>query len=102
MAQTILAAGFAAAAILYPIHLAYVEAPPDFPTGKKIRLAEVKRHGRDSEQKWVIKGTRVYDITDWIPGRPGGEVILRAVGGTIDKYWDIFSVHKKQRLLRQS
>lgn len=36
------------------------------------------------------------DITDWIPSHPGGEVILRAVGGTIDKYWDIFTIHQKQ------
>jgi len=26
----------------------------------------------------------------------GGEVILRAAGGAIDAYWDIFSIHKKE------
>lgn len=26
----------------------------------------------------------------------GGEVILRATGGAIDPYWDIFTIHQKQ------
>jgi len=26
----------------------------------------------------------------------GGEVILRAAGGAIDAYWDIFSIHKNE------
>jgi sulfite oxidase len=76
---------------------ANAEAPPISTTAKPtIRLADVKSHGEDSEEKWVVKGTKVYDITDWVSAHPGGEVILRAVGGTIDKYWDIFSIHKKQ------
>lgn len=62
---------------------------------RQIRLAEVHKHGSDAEKCWVVKGTKVYDITDWIPNHPGGEVILRAVGGVIDPYWDIFSIHKK-------
>ena len=39
-----------------------------------------------------------YDITDWIPGHPGGDVILRAVGGAIDRYWDIFSIHQNKEI----
>lgn len=75
------------------------EAPPvpnEDPHRRKIRLKEVKLHGRDADAKWVTKGTRVYDITDWIPGHPGGEVILRAVGGAVDPFWNIFTIHKKQ------
>jgi sulfite oxidase len=76
---------------------ANAESPLISTTSKPtIRLADVKAHGEDSDEKWVIKGTKVYDITDWVSAHPGGEVILRAVGGTIDKYWDIFSIHKKQ------
>ena len=66
------------------------------PKGKPLRLSEVREHGKNAERKWVTKGTKVYDITDWIPGHPGGDVILRGVGGAIDRYWDIFSIHKKQ------
>lgn len=68
------------------------------PHTRKIRLKDVKLHGRDAEAKWVTRGTRVYDITDWIPGHPGGEVILRAVGGAIDPFWNIFTIHKKQEV----
>jgi sulfite oxidase len=38
----------------------------------------------------------VYDITEWVGAHPGGEVILRAAGGSIDPYWDIFTIHKRQ------
>ncbi|KAL8746714.1 MAG: hypothetical protein Q9190_001307 [Brigantiaea leucoxantha] len=74
------------------------EAPrrDDTPEPRKIRLEEVRKHGRDAPTKWISKGSRVYDITDWIPGHPGGEVILRAVGGPVDQYWNIFTIHKKQ------
>ncbi|KAI4181922.1 MAG: hypothetical protein L6R41_006329 [Letrouitia leprolyta] len=61
-----------------------------------LRLDEVRKHGRDAEEKWITKGNKVYNITDWIPGHPGGEVILRAVGGPVDQYWNIFTIHKKQ------
>ena len=78
----------------------HADAPPkDAAPGKaNIRLSEVRKHGRNAPEKWVTKGTKVYDITDWIPGHPGGDVILRAVGGAIDSYWNIFSIHKKQEV----
>lgn len=63
---------------------------------RKIRMSEVRKHGRGAETRWVVRKEKVYDITDWIPNHPGGEVILRAVGGVIDVYWDIFTIHKKQ------
>ena len=62
------------------------------------RLSEISSHNKDSENPWVIRGTKVYDITDWIAGHPGGNVILRAAGGSIDPYWNIFSIHKKQEV----
>lgn len=74
---------------------AYAAAPAK---QKTIRLKEVQQHGRDAENIWIIKGTRVYDITDWIPNHPGGEVILRAAGGCIDAYWNIFTIHKKEEV----
>jgi cytochrome b involved in lipid metabolism len=73
----------------------YAEPAPS-QSHRKIRLAEVRQHGRSAESLWVVRGTRVYDITEWIPNHPGGEVILRAVGGVIDSYWNIFSIHQKQ------
>lgn len=80
--------------LFYRPQVAEAEAPIDTPP-RTIRMSEVREHGAKAEHRWIIKGTRVYDITDWIPNHPGGEVILRAVGGVIDAYWDIFSIHKK-------
>ncbi|KAI1324676.1 Oxidoreductase, molybdopterin-binding domain-containing protein [Xylariaceae sp. FL0255] len=62
----------------------------------RYRLCEIKEHGPKSERPWVIYGDKVYDITEWIPAHPGGEVILRAAGGSIEPYWDIFAIHKTQ------
>ncbi|KFY19993.1 hypothetical protein V491_04067, partial [Pseudogymnoascus sp. VKM F-3775] len=63
---------------------------------KYFRLDEISSHDGASARPWVTRGTSVYDITDWIPAHPGGEVILRACGGSIDPYWDIFSIHKRK------
>ncbi|KAI1487381.1 Oxidoreductase, molybdopterin-binding domain-containing protein [Biscogniauxia mediterranea] len=62
----------------------------------RYKLSEIKSHGAKSERPWVIHGDKVYDITDWVPAHPGGEVILRAAGGSIEPYWDIFAIHKSQ------
>lgn len=64
------------------------------PTLPQFRLDEIRKHGADSDNPWVIHGDRVYDITEWIPAHPGGQIILRAAGGSIDPYWDIFTIHK--------
>lgn len=66
------------------------------PDTKLFRLAEIKLHDGASERPWVTKGDSVYDITDWVGAHPGGTVILRAAGGSIDPYWNLFSIHKKQ------
>ncbi|KAG9249613.1 Oxidoreductase, molybdopterin-binding domain-containing protein [Emericellopsis atlantica] len=63
------------------------------------RLAEVKEHGPKSERPWVTYKGKIYDITDWIPAHPGGEVILRAAGSDIEPYWNIFAIHKSQYVL---
>jgi sulfite oxidase len=66
---------------------------PDRP---RYRLSEIRKHDASSSNPWVVFEDKVYDITDWIPAHPGGSVILRAAGGSIDPYWDIFSIHKTQ------
>ena len=42
----------------------------------------------------MIFEDKVYDITDWVAAHPGGDVILRAAGASIEPYWDIFTIHK--------
>ena len=86
--------GFTSYAISRPVR---AEEPSE---GKvpKFRLAEVRKHGAYAKSVWVTRGTNVYDITDWVEGHPGGEVILRAAGGSIDPYWKIFTIHQKQEV----
>ena len=94
---TVCVSTFTAAFLYTPI--AHAEAPAENGNqapSPRFRLDEVRKHGRDAEEKWITKGNKVYNITDWIPGHPGGEVILRAVGGPVDQYWNIFTIHKKQ------
>ncbi|KAL0938751.1 oxidoreductase molybdopterin binding domain-containing protein [Colletotrichum truncatum] len=67
-------------------------APPSWP---RYRLSEIKQHGADSERPWVTYAGSVYDVTDWVAAHPGGEVLLRAAGGAVEPYWDIFSIHKQ-------
>ncbi|CAK1358942.1 unnamed protein product [Cercospora beticola] len=88
-----------------------VEVPEDEDTDVKVivdeeadsttfRLSEVVKHDRSSSSKWVIHGTSVYDITSFVEAHPGGEVILRACGGSIDPYWKLFSIHNKPEVKR--
>jgi len=64
---------------------------PSFP---RFRLADVRQHDESSAHPWVTCEDKVYDITDWVAAHPGGDVILRAAGGSIEPYWNIFSIHK--------
>ncbi|KFY01181.1 hypothetical protein V490_01033, partial [Pseudogymnoascus sp. VKM F-3557] len=73
------------------------ETQPELKEGVQYyRLDEIRSHDGASARPWVTRGTSVYDITEWIPAHPGGEVILRACGGSLDPYWDIFSIHKRK------
>ncbi|KAJ5088901.1 hypothetical protein N7456_012517 [Penicillium angulare] len=69
-------------------------------TKKVFKLDEIREHGPDSDRPWIIKGNKVYDITEWIECHPGGKVILRAAGSAVEPYWDIFSIHKKEDVYR--
>lgn len=46
----------------------------------------------------MLRETGVYDITDFIEQHPGGEIILRACGGSVDPYWKMIAVHQKQEV----
>lgn len=77
----------------------HAEAPPGAkprPKERLFRLSELKSHGKDAEKYWVVRGDRVYDITEWIPSHPGGEVIIRAAGSDVTPFWKIFTIHQKK------
>ncbi|OBT51182.1 hypothetical protein VE04_08150, partial [Pseudogymnoascus sp. 24MN13] len=80
-----------------PQHHSEQEIQPELKEGVQYyRLDEIRSHDGASARPWVTRGTSVYDITDWIPAHPGGEVVRRACGGSLDPYWDIFSIHKRK------
>ena len=90
-------------ALIYSnIHPLYADQKPpnetsaDDPTShpRRIRLHELSAHGPCSPTPWILHQNRVYDITSFLPLHPGGDIILRAAGSSIDPYWDIFSIHK--------
>ena len=92
----IIAAGLACS-VVAPVRPVLADAFNEPQTKQRlIRLDQIHRHNRSADTYWVFRGDRVYDITDWVPNRPGGEVILRAAGGSLDPYWDIFTIHQKQ------
>lgn len=65
------------------------------PSLPRYRLSEVHQHDASSPAPWVVYQDKVYDITDWVAAHPGGDVILRAAGQSIDPYWAIFSIHNQ-------
>lgn len=64
------------------------------PALPRYRLTEIRKHDGSSSEPWVTFEDKVYDITDWIAAHPGGDVILRAAGASIEPYWNIFTIHK--------
>jgi sulfite oxidase len=90
---------FDAAVAEYPSAVESIVEEDDIGNISYYHLADIRKHGPDSERPWVTYKGRVYDITDWVSAHPGGEVILRAAGGSIEPYWDIFSIHKSQYVL---
>lgn len=67
----------------------------------RYNLSDIRtNHSSNSSSPWVTYADKVYDITDWVGAHPGGDVILRAAGGPIEPYWDIFTIHKNSPYVR--
>lgn len=80
-----------------------VEAPPDvgsIRSGLKYYTAdEVSRHKSKDTGIWVTYKSGVYDITSFVDGHPGGNIILLAAGGSIEPFWNIYQIHKDENIL---
>lgn len=66
-----------------------------------ISAAEVRQHngkGRDG-RVWVGYGDAVYDVTEFFPSHPGGDVILLAAGGPLEPYWRLYAQHNAEFVL---
>ncbi|KAG6367825.1 hypothetical protein INS49_002020 [Diaporthe citri] len=68
------------------------------PSVPRYRLSDIHLHDASHPNPWVIHQDKVYDITDWVSAHPGGDVILRAAGQSIDPYWAIFTIHNQHHV----
>lgn len=59
---------------------------------KFFTINQVQKHNKKNDA-WVIYKNNVYDITDWIPKHPGGNIILKGIGKKIDKLFITFHNH---------
>lgn len=48
---------------------------------------------------YVTYGDGVYDISEFREGHPGGEVILLAAGGPLERYWIMYPQHANEFVL---
>ncbi|KAK1054167.1 hypothetical protein LTR74_016031 [Friedmanniomyces endolithicus] len=53
---------------------------------------------REDEAGWVHKRHTLENQLLICGNHPGGEVILRAVGASLEPYWDIITIHQKQEV----
>lgn len=68
------------------------------PSVPRYRLSDVRAHDASHPNPWVTHQDKVYDITDWVSAHPGGDVILRAAGQSIDPYWALFTIHNQHHV----
>eukprot|EP00922_Rhytidocystis_sp_ex-Travisia-forbesii_P054159 GHVS01080342.1.p1 GENE.GHVS01080342.1~~GHVS01080342.1.p1 ORF type:complete len:634 (-),score=108.57 GHVS01080342.1:313-2214(-) len=60
-------------------------------------LKDVSAHSDEKSGIWVFYRQGVYDITTFIGKHPGGASrIVLASGGSIEPFWNLYSVHKQQ------
>ena len=56
--------------------------------------SEVEKHNTSSKGIWVIRGNKVYDITEFVQNHPGGaSKIMLAAGKSVDPFWQIYQQH---------
>lgn len=60
-------------------------------------LSEIQKHTSPEVGFWVHYHCGVYDISKFVDHHPGGkERLLLAAGGSLEPYWQIYSVHNQQ------
>lgn len=59
---------------------------------------EVSQHKEVGKSVWLVVGQGVYDITNFIKIHPGGEKILLAAGKSADPFWNLYQVHRQEKV----
>ena len=55
---------------------------------------DVAKHNKESEGVWIIHGSKVYDITEFVQNHPGGvSKIMLAAGKSVEPFWQIYQQH---------
>jgi hypothetical protein len=58
------------------------------------KRSEVARHATVEDRVWVILGTDVYDVTEFVESHPGGsEKLMLAAGGQLEPFWNLYRQH---------
>lgn len=56
--------------------------------------ADVEQHNTTEAGIWVIRGDKVYDITEFVQNHPGGaSKIMLAAGKSVDPFWRVYQQH---------
>ena len=69
-----------------------IEGLPEF------SFDEVSRHRSPGKSVWLVVGRGVYDVTGFIKMHPGGDKILLAAGQSADPFWNLYQVHKQDKV----
>ena len=70
---------------------------PDLPDYKYDQISE---HTSIENRIWVTFKDGVYDITEFVENHPGGsEKILMSVGGSLEPFWELYSIHMTPHVL---
>lgn len=56
-------------------------------------LSDIQNHKDLKSSIWVVFRQGVYDITEFVQMHPGGEIIMKAAGGSIEPFWAMYGVH---------
>jgi hypothetical protein len=56
-------------------------------SARKYTMDEVAKHNKKSDA-WIVIHNNVYNITNWIPKHPGGDIILKGIGRDATKLFE--------------
>uniref|UniRef100_A0A8D9A398 sulfite oxidase n=1 Tax=Cacopsylla melanoneura TaxID=428564 RepID=A0A8D9A398_9HEMI len=60
-------------------------------------ISDVQNH-KDSNSIWVVFKQGVYDITQFVQMHPGGDIIMKAAGSSIEPFWAMYGVHMQDEV----
>lgn len=59
---------------------------------------QIRAHSTPASGIWVVFKNGVYDISDFVSNHPGGSKIKLAAGGSLEPFWELYTVHKSREV----